>query len=443
MATQDTSKILRFIEPGQIDAAASDFTPEERSVLDTINRRVAAGESLAAIMDFFFDAGLDICPCDRIGLAFVEEGGQRVVSHWAKALYEPMLLTKGYVEDLRGSSLLAVQKTGRLRIINDLEGYLRRKPRSASTALLVREGVRSSMTCPLRVEGRNAGFLFRSSRKAFAYGEHEVRLHQAVAERLSQAVEKAYRLEQLEAANQAYLEMLGFVSHELRSPLGSMVMDARLLTDHYLGELAPQQREKIEGIIRKAEYLLGMIQDYLDLARLEGGRLRTQFAAVDFRADILDLVIDLLQPQCDAQGTRIEIAVPEGPAPIECDLGLIRIAMANLLGNAVKYGNVNGKVRVCAQSAPDSIRVSVWNEGPGFAESDKSKLFRRFSRIQSPELLERKGTGVGLYTTWRIIQLHGGRIWADSEKGKWAEFTFEIPQPVAGSGSAAEKGEDV
>jgi len=79
---------------------------------------------------------------------------------------------------------------------------------------------------------------------------------------------------------------------------------------------------------------------------------------------------------------------------------------------------------------PDLLAVTVWNEGPGFPESERGKLFRKFSRLQVPELLRRKGSGVGLYTSWRIVNLHGGRISARSEPGAWAEFSFTIPQPL-------------
>jgi signal transduction histidine kinase len=99
----------------------------------------------------------------------------------------------------------------------------------------------------------------------------------------------------------------------------------------------------------------------------------------------------------------------------------------NLLSNAAKYGNNGGRAVLTVSLSGERLRVSVWNEGPGFPESEKIRLFRRFSKIQTPELLKRKGHGVGLYVSWNIIQLHGGRIWASSQHGQWAEFSFELP----------------
>ena len=128
-------------------------------------------------------------------MSFVEEQGGRLAAHYARAHYDPLILKKGYTEDLAGSSLERVIASGRPRIIDDLERYLADHPASASTKLLVREGVRSSMTCPLLVDGRVAGLLFFSATRPHAYTEHHVRLHQAMAERLGQAVEKARRIE--------------------------------------------------------------------------------------------------------------------------------------------------------------------------------------------------------------------------------------------------------
>jgi len=344
-----------------------------------------------------------------------------------------VLLDTGYTEDLRGGSLSIVFQKGAPRIINDLRKYLEAHPRSTSTALLVREGVRSSLTCPLRVEDRLVGVMFRSSRRPGSYSEREVRLHMAVAERLSQAVEKAYRIGQLEAANQAYLEMLGFVSHELKSPLAAIVMDAQVLTGGYLGVLDPPQRERIERMAFRAEALLALIGDYLDLARIEGRELEPAFQDVDFIAQVVQPSLEAVKGQAEAKSVTIVTKVPENPLYVKCDPALMGIVMANLLDNAVKYGDEQGEIRLAVEPFKGVVRVSVWNTGPGFPREMRSRLFRKFSRLPVPELQKRKGSGVGLYTAWRIIQEHKGKLRANSEQGKWAEFAFEIPGLSSGT----------
>jgi signal transduction histidine kinase len=432
------SPALRYIAPVNPSAEPAVYSPEEQRVLGRINQKIAAQESLEQLVDFLFDAVQPIVVADRIGISFLEEDGARLVAHYTKAVYDPLLLTRGYAEDLSGSSLEAVLRSGRPRIIDDLERYLANHPSSASTRLLVREGVRSSMTCPLVVEGRIAGMLFFSATHPYAYTEHHVRLHQAMAERLSQAVEKASRIEQLAQANKAYFEMLGFVSHELKSPLASIMADVSVLDGGYLGELAPEQRVRLGRMRTKAEYLLNLIREYLDLARIEGGELTIHpRASVDIVKDIVEPACEIVAPQADEKKMRVERKYPEQPVLATCDPDLLKIVAVNLVGNAVKYGRDGGVVRVSVERAPDCFAVVVWNEGPGFPASQRGRLFRRFSRLDTVELRKRKGTGVGLYTSWRIVRLHGGRVGAASQEGEWAEFRFAVPQPLPSPESGA------
>jgi len=409
--------------------------PEEQAILDHVNQKVAAALSLDRLMDFLFEAIRNLCPCDRLGLAFLEDEGRRVAAHWTRALYEPVHLKQGYSEDLSQSSLQRVLDSGSPRLIHDLAGYLQEHPRSASTGLLVKEGVCSSMTCALTVEGRPVGLVFLSSRVPHSYTDHHVRLWQALAERLSQAVEKAWRIEQLQAANQAFSEMLGFVSHELKNPVASMITDARVLAMGYLGPLDPRRVAKLAAQVRKGECLLDLVKDYLDLARMEGGELVPSPRRMDLVAEVLEPALELVLPMVQEQQQRLERDFPPGSMDVEADPALLRIVVTNLLGNAAKYGRPGGLIRLKARQDADGFLVSSFNEGPGWAPEERARLFRRFSRLQAPELRARKGTGLGLYTAWRIVRLHGGRLEADSEQGAWAEFSLVIPQPLGPSGT--------
>jgi len=406
------------------------FHPDEQAILDTVNQKVAAASSMADLMDFLFESIQELYPCDRIGLAFIEDEGRRIVSHWTKATYEPLLLKTGYAEDLSGSSLRRVLEGGASRIIYDLRRYEDEHPRSTSTRLLVKEGVRSSLTCPLCVEDRTFGVIFLSSREERVYTPYHGRLWRAIAERISQAVEKAWRIEELTSANQAYNEMLGFVSHELKNPVASMITDARVLAQGYLGDLEPVQVHKLERLIKKGEYLLDLVREYLDLARMEGDKLSLRASTCHLVQDLLEPAIELVQSQIHEMNVTLERLYPDYVLPADCDPQLLKIVLVNLLGNAVKYGNPDGRIQVRLEQFHDRFSISVWNEGPGFPPEERPRLFRKFSRLQTPELMARKGTGVGLYTAWRIVNLHGGRMQARSEYGRSAEFTMEIPQPL-------------
>lgn len=413
-----------------VDIAAdpeSSLGAAERSILDRINQKVAAGETLKDIIDFLFNETRAIMPCDRIGIGFLEENNTRLTLYYVVTSYTPVYLDTGYSSDIRGSSLSTIFNTGTPRVINDLAAYYNAHPGSESSKLLVREGVLSSMTCPLIVENRPVGLLFRSSRQRAAYSAREIKLHLAIAERLGQAVEKAFRIEQLSAAFNSYMEMLGFVTHELKSPLSSIIMLGATLTNGYMGALDEKQKETVERMIKKAEYLITLTGEYLNLSRFESGKIAASFRVVDFVADIVNPAIDIVGPQLEANRITLETFFPPGDIKVECDPELLRVVIVNLAGNAVKYGNVHGIVRISITADAETLKVSVWNTGPGFSESEKKNLFKKFSRIQTPELMSRKGSGVGLYMCWKIVTLHGGQIRADSTVGEWAEFTFEIP----------------
>ena len=430
----------RFYDLYREPAGITPLTDAERATLRLVNQRVAALPTLDDVIDLLFERTAAIFPFDRLGLSFVEEDGRRVVSRYVRTTYDGVLLGRGYSEDLRDSSLERVLRDGTPRIIDDLRRYLDEHPRSRSTKLLLREGVRSSLTCPLIVEGRIVGFMFRSSRQPRAFTQHHVELQMALTERLSQAVEKAWRIEQLTAANRNYMEMLGFVSHELKNPVASMVTDARVLADGYLGPLDDKQKAKLERLIVKGEYLLDLVREYLDLARVEGGELQVSMQCdVPFVEKVVEPALELVRAQIEAAGMLLSTELPEqAPLQADCDPSLLTIVLVNLLGNAVRYGRPGGGVRLTVSRSAHRLRVAVWNEGPGFSRAERGRLFRKFSRLHTPTSDQRRGTGLGLYNSWRIVQLHHGHIRAAANPGAWAEFTFELPQPLCAADVADE-----
>ena len=409
-------------------APTSELPARERALLDLVNQRVVTAPTLDGVIDALFDDVAPIFSCDRMGLAFLDEQGEHLTSTHAVATYTPLRLTKGFTASLEGSSLAEVIRRGVPRLIGDLEQYLVDHPDSDASRLAVAEGIRSSMTCPLVVDDRAVGVLFLSSRAKWAFGEMEVRLFQAITDRLSRVVERAWRLHQVEAANSAYFEMLGFVSHELKSPVAGLATDARLLRSGYLGPLNEKQGEKLDRMVRRAEYLLGLVNDYLDLARVERADLTLAPADLaDVAVQVLAPALDVVEPLVSERGLRVTTELPPTPVTLRADPTLLRIVLVNLLSNAAKYSFEGGGIHVRLSADAASVEVAVRNDGPGFAAGDRPKLFRRFSRLTQPAVGGQKGTGVGLYTVSRVVRLHGGKVRATSEEGRWAEFTVTLP----------------
>jgi len=333
-----------------------------------------------------------------------------------------------YGAGLAGSSLQGILDTGRARIISDLEEYLRRRPESASTAALVREGVRSSLTLPLKVGERPVGFLFFSSRKADAFGEAHVRILRGVRDRIAQAVEKAWLIKRLMDAREAYFSTLGFIAHELKSPLASIVARAETYAGGYLGEVDPKAAEVMRIIVTTSGYMTNMVRDYLDLSRIETGELRFDPKdGVRFGKDVLAFAAESAHLWAEQRGSRVVLDAPEAEILVRGDIDLLRILMTNLVDNAVKYGFDKAEVKVTARVEGGQLVASVRNPGVGFSEEQAQKLFKRFSRLRQKGVEDRKGSGLGLYLCWYIAQKHGGSLSAASRPGEWAEFTLKLP----------------
>lgn len=405
----------------------NEFNHDEKNILRGINQRVAKGMHLDEILDFIFEETSKILPLDRLDVAFLDDDNTRLVLYYTKTSYNKLHLLKGYSSDIQGGSIQVVLHTGYPSIINDLATHLSSHPKSESAQLLLKEGIRSSIASPLKVENRDIGIIMFRSKTINAYTLHHIKLLLAFRDRLAQAVEKAYHIEKLTFTINAYMEMLGFITHELKNPLASIITLGRTIASGYFGEISDKNKEMVNRIVKKTEYLHNIALEYLNLARFESGVFNTKFSEVDFYEEIVTSSIDFVETNVNEKNMKIIIKNHIDKINVLCDPELMKIVMNNLLSNAIKYGYPNGQIILTLHADEHILHISVKNEGPGFPDNEKVKLFKKFSRINTPELMEQSGHGVGLYVTWKIIQLHSGHIWAHSEPGKLAEFIFEIP----------------
>ena len=170
--------------------------------------------------------------------------------------------------------------------------------------------------------------------------------------------------------------------------------------------------------------------EHVVLVGIEKGELAPDTRPLDLRTDLLDPMVEQLQPQIDQAGMHVDV---EGPGHLAAvgDPTLLRIVVDNLLSNAAKYGCKGGRIVLELGEADGEARLSVWNEGEGVRAEDLPRLFGKFVRLDRPSAEARKGTGLGLFVSREIVERHGGRIWAESEPGQWARFTFTIPTTPA------------
>lgn len=261
--------------------------------------------------------------------------------------------------------------------------------------------------------------------QAFNSMAETLEAHKREREEGASALQKAYT----EAAekNRAYLEMLGFVTHELKSPLASIVFGIGSLREGILGPLNEAQQAALRSSAYSADYLQATIVNYLNLSRLEDGELRLEVQDVPLHRAVVLPLLERLSELAAERGMKLASGV-EGDVVARCDKALVASVFENLVSNAIKYGGAGGRVRVHAvRASGDTLTCSVWNEGPGFAAGDAERLFRRFSRLRADRSDTRPGTGLGLFVSRQIVERHGGRIWAESDPGHWARFSFTLP----------------
>jgi signal transduction histidine kinase len=404
------------------------ITSAENRVLEAIRKKTSGGILLSEVLEAIFPDVRKIVPCDRLDAGLVEEDGQRIVISHSVALNPPVEVPVGYTEDVEGALLSRVFQERTTFITGDLGTVKEEKDASGLAGHLVRDGILSCIVAPLFCSGNVSGILLCGSKRVDAHTERHALLFQTVAQDMGLIAEKTCQQVLLEQTHQAYMEMLSFVSHELKSPTSSIITLGRTMADGYYGKIDEKQRDILTRIIKKAEYLHAVSDKYLNLSRLESNIMESRPQLVDFIEDVIEPAIELLIPQIDDRGMKFERTYTGTVYPVQCDPDLIRIVVLNLLGNGIRYGNKGGALRVSVEKGYKKFLVSVWNEGPGFSERDKYLLFRKFSRLRSRELADRKGSGVGLYVSWKIIHMHGGRIYAESDNATWARFTFELPQ---------------
>ncbi len=232
----------------------------------------------------------------------------------------------------------------------------------------------------------------------------------------------------LAEASKAKSDFLANMSHELRTPLNSIIGFSEILQDELYGELNEKQHEYVRDVYGSGKHLLNLINDILDLSKVESGKMELELCGFPL-ADILNASMAMLKEKAMKHDIKLGIEIePDADMTIEADERKLKQIMFNLLSNAVKFTPDGGSVIVQVRKVPpDFIEISVTDTGIGIAPENIQKLFKEFSQIESPYTKQYEGTGLGLALTERLVELHGGKIWVESEFGKGSKFTFTIP----------------
>jgi len=239
---------------------------------------------------------------------------------------------------------------------------------------------------------------------------------------MNDELQRLYR--ELEAASRHKSEFLANMSHELRTPLNAIIGFSQVLQEQIFGDVNEKQREYLEDILSSGNHLLSLINDVLDLSKVEAGQMELVPAPFSLR-ETLERGVVMVRERASRNGIDLTLEQAPDVDVVRGDERRVRQVVFNLLSNAVKFTPGGGNVVVGARRVGNEVEVSVKDTGPGIARVDHERVFHEF---QQTELGERhEGTGLGLALSKRLVELHGGRIWLESELGHGSRFVFTLP----------------
>ena len=244
----------------------------------------------------------------------------------------------------------------------------------------------------------------------------------------SRTRELAEALEQLEVASRHKSEFLANMSHELRTPLNAILGYTELILDHIYGDVPDKIKEVLERLDRNGRHLLGLINDVLDLSKIEAGQLTLSLNDYSMQ-EVVHTVVNSVESLAEEKDLALRVSVAPDLSVGKGDEQRIAQVFLNLVGNAIKFTET-GEIRIDVSASDGNFLVAVSDTGPGLSDDDQQRIFEEFHQVDSSSTKKKGGTGLGLAISKKIVAMHGGRIWVESSPGHGSTFWFELPVRV-------------
>jgi len=301
--------------------------------------------------------------------------------------------------------------------------------------VLLAAGIRSLLAVPLLREDRLIGGLVVNRTQPGEFAPEVIDLLRTFATQSALAIQNARlfreiedKSRELEAASRHKSEFLANMSHELRTPLNAIIGFSEVLSEGMFGEINEKQTEYLNDILESGRHLLSLINDILDLSKIEAGRMELEATDFDLPTAIENALI-LVRERTSRRGIALGRTVDERLGQIQADERKVKQVLLNLLSNALKFTPEGGRIDVRAGVTDGMAEISVTDTGVGIAPEDQEAVFEEFRQVGTAAK-KVEGTGLGLALSRKFIELHGGRIWAKSQLGQGSTFTFTLPLRV-------------
>jgi signal transduction histidine kinase/CheY-like chemotaxis protein len=420
-STDDRLRLLR--------QELTELASQQTATVEILNAISQSAFDLAAVFETLARNAVTLCRADAVQLYRFDGDAYRVVAHFggppAYVEFLPRLVVLPGKETVIGKAVLERRTVHVPDVLADEDYWFPELQR--------RGGYRTLLGVPMMSDDVPIGAIgiWRTAIDPFTEKEIEVvetfAAHGAVAivqvELVGQLEEKN---RQLEVASRHKSEFLAQMSHELRTPLNAVIGFSEVLLERLFGELNEKQEEYLRDILGSGRHLLSLINDVLDVSRVEAGRMELEFRDLDVERVIEDALV-LVREQAAKRGQTVALDVDADVPQARADERRIKQVVANLVGNAVKFTPEGGRIVVGARCVDDTVQVFVSDNGIGVAAGDQERIFEAFSQASAGPQPKPEGTGLGLTLSRQIVELHGGRLWLESRAGEGSTFTFSLP----------------
>jgi signal transduction histidine kinase len=418
---------------GELRARTGELTRsvEELTALSDVSRALASTLDLDAVLQTIVTRASQLAGTDACSVFEYDEATETFHLRATHNLDEEVVALARRTPTRKGEGVQGRMAVTRQPVqIPDIAGE--DAYRGPLRDILLRTGTRALLAIPMLREDQLIGGLAVARKTPGAFTPEVIELLQTFATQSALAIQNARlfreiadKSRQLEAASRHKSEFLADMSHELRTPLNAIIGFSEVLTERMFGELNEKQEEYLKDIYASGQHLLSLINDILDLSKIEAGRMELELTDFEL-SQALDNALMLVRDRAVRRGIAINHVVDERLGQIRADERKVKQVLLNLLSNALKFTLEGGRVDVRGRVVDGIAEISVTDTGVGIAPEDQEAVFEEFRQV-GVSTAKQEGTGLGLTLCRKFVELHGGRIWVKSQVGVGSTFTFTIP----------------